>query len=52
MGPGTWEVTASGGGLPSTLRASAVMASTNVWVDFESEPLPGPAAGTLRRSHM
>ncbi|MGB5167323.1 MAG: hypothetical protein WBP49_02845, partial [Acidimicrobiia bacterium] len=40
--PGTWEVTASGGGLPSTLRASAVLASTNVWVEFESEPLPDP----------
>ncbi len=42
IGPGTWEVTASGGGLPNTLRTSAVMASANVWVDFESEPLPDP----------
>ena len=42
IGPGTWEVTASGGGLPNTMRASAAMGSQNVWVDFESEPLPDP----------
>ena len=40
IGSGTWEVTASGGGLPSTMRTSAAMGSQNVWVDFESEPLP------------
>ena len=42
IGPGTWDVTASGGGLPSTLHATATMGSQNVWVDFESEPLPDP----------
>jgi hypothetical protein len=40
IGPGTWEVTASGGALPSTLRASATLGSVNVWVEFESEPIP------------
>ena len=42
IGSGTWEVTASGGGLPSTLRASATRGSDNVWVEFESEPIPDP----------
>ncbi len=40
IGPGTWQVEASGAGLPSILRASATMGSANVSVDFESAPLP------------
>lgn len=39
---GTWTITASGGGLPSVLQATATMGSANVWVELESEPLPDP----------
>jgi len=45
-GPGTWEVTASGGGLPSAASATATIGTHNAWVVFDATDMDNSGGGT------